>query len=68
MNGAAKGNAGLAAAVGILRDESGRWLAGFMQNIGISTSIRAELWAVRSELTLAWNKMSSVRVMLMQIG
>lgn len=38
----------LAGAGGILGDDLGTWLGAFVHNIGISTSIRAELWAVKS--------------------
>ncbi|PKI40487.1 hypothetical protein CRG98_039123 [Punica granatum] len=54
-NGAAKGKPGMAGAGGLIRDDFGRWLGGFSQNIGITTSIAAELWAVKMGLELAWD-------------
>lgn len=39
---------------GLIRDDTGRWLGGFMHNIGVSTLIGAELWVVNSGLELAW--------------
>lgn len=45
----------VAGAGGLLRDSAGAWLGGFVQNLGICSSIRAELWAVYTGLTMAWN-------------
>lgn len=33
----------------------GSWIRGFAINTGICTSVRAELWAVITELELAWS-------------
>ena len=35
-----------------MRDENGKWLAGFSKRIGISTSFVAELWGLREGLIL----------------
>lgn len=53
---ASKGNPGLATAGGLLRDSAGNWLAGFAYNIGVDSSLGAELWAIRSGLELAWSR------------
>ncbi|PKI49687.1 hypothetical protein CRG98_029932 [Punica granatum] len=47
-DGAAKGNPSLARAGGLLRDDNGRWLGGFVHNIKIATSILVELWTVKN--------------------
>lgn len=41
-----------ASAGGLIRDEGGRWLAGFMANLGQCDSLTAETWVV----ILAWDK------------
>ncbi|KAJ8767189.1 hypothetical protein K2173_013586 [Erythroxylum novogranatense] len=46
-DGASKGNPGVAGAGGVIRDTKGRWLDGFVQNIGVATSFVAELWAIK---------------------
>lgn len=38
---------------GLLRVDRGQWLAGFMRNIGLTSSIAAELWGLRDGLSLA---------------
>lgn len=55
IDGASKGNPGLASAGGLFRDCAGNWLRGFAFHIGIDTSVGAELWAQRSGLELAWS-------------
>ncbi|CAL5325064.1 unnamed protein product [Camellia sinensis] len=52
-DGASKNNPGLAAADGIIRDWTGKWISDFCRNIGHSSSIEAELWAMRDGLKLA---------------
>ncbi|CAL5386082.1 unnamed protein product [Camellia sinensis] len=41
-----------AAAGGLIRDDRGRWIAGFSKNIGVtsSSSVAAELWAMSDGL------------------
>ncbi|PKI49193.1 hypothetical protein CRG98_030411 [Punica granatum] len=53
-NRAAKGNQGLAGAGGLLRDDNGKWLGGFVHNIGIATSVLAELWVVKRGIKVSW--------------
>jgi len=53
-DGSVRGNPGMAAAGGLLRDEQGRWLSGFMVNIGQSTNTVAELWGLLSGLLGIW--------------
>ncbi|KAJ8898838.1 hypothetical protein K2173_008147 [Erythroxylum novogranatense] len=55
-DGASKGNPGVVGAGGVIRDTKGRWLHGFVQNIGIATSFVAELWAIKVGLLMAWEK------------
>ncbi|GKV17362.1 hypothetical protein SLEP1_g27876 [Rubroshorea leprosula] len=38
---------------GLLRDHLGRWMVGFSRSIGWTTSIAAELWAIRDGLEIA---------------
>ncbi|WZZ66780.1 hypothetical protein YC2023_078150 [Brassica napus] len=52
---ASKGNPGLAAAGGVIRDENGRWKGGFAINIGICSAPLAELWGVYYGLCIAWD-------------
>ena len=54
-DGASKGNPGLAAAGGVIRDENGRWKGGFAINIGICSAPLAELWGVYYGLCIAWD-------------
>ncbi|KAE8681196.1 hypothetical protein F3Y22_tig00111338pilonHSYRG00169 [Hibiscus syriacus] len=44
---------GYAAAGGLIRDEEGNWIQGFMINIGKTTSTLAEVWGLRQGLLLA---------------
>jgi hypothetical protein len=52
-DGTAKGKPGTASAGGVLRNGSGSWVAGFAHNLGITTSLSAELWAIYQGLRLA---------------
>ena len=52
-DGASFGNPGKAGGGGLIRDSEGRWLKGFSRAIGHTTSVVAELWAVRDGLNLA---------------
>ncbi|OMP00276.1 hypothetical protein CCACVL1_03410 [Corchorus capsularis] len=40
---------------GLSRDQFGNLLAGFRRKLGTSTSLAAELWAIRDRLQLATN-------------
>ena len=55
IDGCSKGNPGLAGAGGVIRDHMGNWIGGFARNIGICSSVTAELWAVHDGLQLTWN-------------
>ncbi|KAG7559686.1 Reverse transcriptase domain [Arabidopsis thaliana x Arabidopsis arenosa] len=55
-DGASRGNPGLAAAGGALRDGTGRWRGGFVLNIGICSAPLAELWGVYYGLYIAWER------------
>ncbi|PKI65945.1 hypothetical protein CRG98_013665 [Punica granatum] len=54
-DGASKGNPGLVGAGGLICDSNGNWMGGFMLNIGIASSMAAELWGARDGLELAWD-------------
>ncbi|XVF16288.1 hypothetical protein REPUB_Repub10bG0018300 [Reevesia pubescens] len=43
------------ALAGVIRDNKGAWLSGFSSNIGICSTITAELWAVYKGLHLCWD-------------
>lgn len=49
----APGNA--AGCGGVCRDASDRWLTGFSRNIGTTSVLWAELWAILTLLPLAWS-------------
>ncbi|KAL9859811.1 putative RNA-directed DNA polymerase [Arabidopsis thaliana] len=55
-DGASRGNPGLAAAGGVLRDHEGRWCGGFSLNIGRCSAPMAELWGVYYGLHFAWER------------
>ncbi|KAK4283002.1 hypothetical protein QN277_000008 [Acacia crassicarpa] len=40
---------------GVLRDDSGQWLAGFLKKLGICDALNSELWAMAEGLSLAWD-------------
>ncbi|CAL1399133.1 unnamed protein product [Linum trigynum] len=56
IDGASCGNPGQAGAGGLLRDASGKWIAGFTASIGSATAALAELWAFYYGLDLAWKE------------
>eukprot|EP00258_Populus_trichocarpa_P027694 XP_024443713.1 uncharacterized protein LOC112324533 [Populus trichocarpa] len=56
VDGCSKGNPGVAGAGGVIRDHLGVWIGGFARNIGICSSVNAELWAVYVGLQLAWDR------------
>ncbi|KAF7822513.1 putative non-LTR retroelement reverse transcriptase [Senna tora] len=41
---------------GLIRDGTGKWLSGFIANLGISNVIGAELWSIFHGLKIAWEK------------
>ena len=55
VDGASKGNPGLAGGGGALRTHKGDWIKGFAANFGICSSVKAEMLAVLQGLWLAWN-------------
>ncbi|GLT62320.1 hypothetical protein SLA2020_349680 [Shorea laevis] len=55
-DGSALGNPGLAGAGGVFRDELGRWILGFSHHVGHTSSLAAELWAIRDGLSIALSK------------
>ncbi|GKV21679.1 hypothetical protein SLEP1_g31635 [Rubroshorea leprosula] len=52
-DGSVLGNPGGAASGGLFRDHNGSWILGFARKIGITSSLAAELWALRDGLALA---------------
>ena len=55
-DGVAKGNPGPTGGGGVLRGHRGEWILGFAENMGISTSMKAELKALLRGLKLATEK------------
>ena len=51
-DGSSMGNPGLAGGGGIIRDSVGGWVKGYAWAIGVTTSVAAELWALRDEIRL----------------
>ncbi|GLU15130.1 hypothetical protein SLE2022_316500 [Rubroshorea leprosula] len=52
-DGSSIGNPGLSGSGGIFRDSLGNWVLGYARNIGFSSPLAAELWAIRDGLVLA---------------
>ena len=53
IDGTSCGNPGRVGGGGVLRDSAGEWVKGFVRNIGSTTSIIAEFWALRGGLQMA---------------
>ncbi|KAL4287834.1 hypothetical protein AHAS_Ahas19G0225800 [Arachis hypogaea] len=53
-DGAAQKNPGRSGCGGLLRNNEGRWIAGFSHRTGEATAFTAELWGVVKGLELAW--------------
>ena len=51
-DGSALGCPGPAGGGGLIRDDHGRWVKGFLRRIGKVSSLEAELWAIRDGLIL----------------
>ncbi|KAJ7976291.1 Ribonuclease H [Quillaja saponaria] len=54
-DGCCKGNSS-ASCGGVIRDEKGAWLCGFIENIHTETSLLAEISGLLCGLKLAWDK------------
>lgn len=54
-DGSIMGNLGPAGCGGLLRDSQGQWIIGFIRNIGDTTALAVELWAIRHGLSIAIN-------------
>ncbi|XVF12079.1 hypothetical protein REPUB_Repub08aG0083700 [Reevesia pubescens] len=50
-----RGQSGAAVAGGLIRDDRGVWLLGFIYRIGICEVLSAELWAIFQGLKFAWD-------------
>lgn len=46
VDGSARGNPGLSAAGGLIRDATAGWICGFTFRVGISPILVAELWGI----------------------
>ena len=46
------GNSGLAGGGGLIRNDKGEWVKGYARAVGFTTSIAAELWALRDGIKL----------------
>ncbi|KAL4305413.1 hypothetical protein AHAS_Ahas16G0075800 [Arachis hypogaea] len=55
VDGPACVTTGRAGCGGIIRNYQGRWLAGYMMNIGTCSAFKAELWGVFQGLKMAWD-------------
>ena len=51
-DGSSLGNSGKAGGGGLIRNDKGDWLKGYARNVGYSTSVVVELWALRDGLRL----------------
>nr|POE91645.1 putative ribonuclease h protein [Quercus suber] len=51
-NGSSLGNSGKAGGGGLIQNDKGEWLKGYARNVGFSTSVFAELWALHDGLRL----------------
>ena len=47
-DGTSQGNPGRAGGGSLIRDHDGKWVKGYMRNIGQATSVAAEFWALRA--------------------
>ncbi|GMI78059.1 hypothetical protein HRI_001475200 [Hibiscus trionum] len=54
VDGIIRASSGQGLIGGIFRDDSGNWLLGFQQSLGIATAFTTELWAIWTGLYLAW--------------
>ncbi|KAF7820033.1 hydroquinone glucosyltransferase-like [Senna tora] len=41
---------------GLLRDHMGKWMCGYMANLGLSNVLTAELWGIYHGLKVAWDR------------
>ncbi|GMP96757.1 hypothetical protein CsSME_00045259 [Camellia sinensis var. sinensis] len=55
-DGASKRILGKVAAGGLIRDHLGHWVMGFCKNIGVTSSVASEIWALRDGIKLALDK------------
>ncbi|KAL8159786.1 hypothetical protein V2J09_001323 [Rumex salicifolius] len=53
-DGARESRWGMATAGGVIRNDEGRWMGGFVKNIGVCSVPCAELWGIFHRLELAW--------------
>ena len=51
-NGSSLGNPGRASDGGLIRNNKGEWIRGYARAIGHTTSVAAELWALRGDIRL----------------
>ena len=51
-DGSSLGNPGRASGGGLIHDSNGAWVSGYARAIGHTTSVAAELWAIRDGINL----------------
>ncbi|KAF7829553.1 ribonuclease H [Senna tora] len=56
VDGARKDSLNLTTCGGVARDSSGRFLFGFVRDLGDGTVLNAELWGILSALEVSWHK------------
>ena len=54
-NGSSLGNSGMAGGGEVIQDGNENWVKGFTCSIGVTTSVKTELWALRDGLMLCVN-------------
>ncbi|KAE8698724.1 hypothetical protein F3Y22_tig00110597pilonHSYRG00708 [Hibiscus syriacus] len=54
IDGSVNSSTNEAADRGLIGDSEGRWITGFVRNIGRCSILHAELWAIMDGLSLAW--------------
>ena len=64
-DGAFKVREGVAAANGLLRDNNGKWMAGFIANLGHCSVMVAKIWGAWYALQLAWKR--KVRKLILEL-
>ncbi|KAF7842178.1 ribonuclease H [Senna tora] len=55
-DGAVCQNSKMSSCGGLLRDTTGKWICGFVANLGLSNVLSAELWGIYYGVKIAWEK------------
>jgi len=64
LDGSSLGNPSLAGGRGLIWNENGDWIRGYARAIGITTSVAAELWALRDIQMCLLLNLSAVEIEL----